>query len=176
MDISDEISIEIPNSWCWCRLNSVISLLSGRDLLPNKYNNKKIGVPYITGASNIHNETIIVNRWTDSPATISQKGDLLITCKGTIGSICINNLGRLHIARQIMAITPIIIKTSYIQIFIETQIKGLQAKAKSMIPGISRNDILFALFPLPPLSEQERIVKSYIDLSSKIKPITDHET
>ena len=69
-DIKDEIPFEIPDSWAWCRLTNVIELLSGQDLTPNRYNDKKIGIPYITGASNLENCQVVENRWTDSPTFI----------------------------------------------------------------------------------------------------------
>ena len=65
-----------------------------------------------------------------------------------------------HIARQIMAIHPIGSSClQYIRLVLETKIENLRAAAKSMIPGISRNDVLTSLFPVPPLNEQHRIVK-----------------
>ena len=154
----DEIPFEIPESWKWVRLNSVISLLSGSDLTPNKYNGQGKGIPYITGASNIENNSIIINRWTESPNNVAYKGDLLLTCKGTVGKTAILLEKEVHIARQIMAITPIVVETSFIQRFIESQVDGLKKKAKSMIPGIERDNVLKLTFPLPPLAEQKRIV------------------
>ena len=44
----DEIPFDIPESWEWCSLGSVISLLSGRDLSPQEYNDNNDGIPYIT--------------------------------------------------------------------------------------------------------------------------------
>ena len=87
VDISEAIPYDIPNTWVWCRLSGLICLLSGRDLEPHQYNSSRIGVPYITGASNIDSNRVIINRWTDNPLTISHKGDILLTCKGTIGKI-----------------------------------------------------------------------------------------
>ena len=43
-------------------------------------------------------------RWTTSPQVITEIGDLLLTCKGTIGEMAFNDFGSAHIARQIMAI------------------------------------------------------------------------
>lgn len=155
----DEIPFEIPENWCWCRLGDIIDLLSGRDLEPSAYNSISKGIPYMTGASNFNNEELIVNRWTDKPATISNLGDLLITCKGTIGELAFNHVGDVHIARQIMAIR----KTEYINLkflkfFLMSRIDEIQKHAKSMIPGISREDMLGFEFPLPPLSIQNAIV------------------
>jgi len=155
----DEIPFEIPESWEWCRLGSVIDLLSGRDLTPQDYNSKEEGIPYITGASNFEKGSLLINRWTPKPITISKLGDLLITCKGTIGTMAFNDFGDIHIARQVMAISPYIIDIKYIKYFLMRIVYELDKKAKSIIPGISREDLLTALFPLPPLAEQHRIVE-----------------
>ena len=155
----DEIPFEIPENWCWCRLGEIIDLLSGRDLEPSEYNSLSKGIPYMTGASNFENEKLIINRWTDKPATISRLGDLLITCKGTIGELAINHVGDIHIARQIMAIQNTdFISLSFLKFFLISRVDKIQRQAKSMIPGISREDMLGFLFPLPPLAVQNAIV------------------
>ncbi len=158
---AEEIPFDIPESWCWCRLGEIIELLSGRDLEPSAYNAVSKGIPYMTGASNFENGELIVNRWTDNPVTISNKGDLLITCKGTIGELAFNKVGDVHIARQIMAIRKSnLIDLDYLKYFLMGRIDAIQKQAKSMIPGISREVMLNVLFPLPPLAEQKRIVEA----------------
>ena len=111
----DEIPFDIPESWKWVRLGSIISLLSGADLPPDKYNGLGNGIPYITGASNIEGNTVIINRWTEYPKNIAQQGDLLLTCKGTVGKTSILIEKEVHIARQIMAITPVMVDIIYIK-------------------------------------------------------------
>lgn len=161
--IDDEIPFDLPDGWVWTRLASVITLLSGRDLEPHLYNAKQKGIPYLTGASNFSGGNLLVNRWTEVPATISKAGELLLTCKGTIGALAFNDIGDVHIARQIMSISsPLNIR--YLRGGIETYVQGLEVKAKSIIPGISREDILSVLLPLPPLAEQERIVAKIEEL------------
>ena len=160
----EEVPFEIPEGWKWVRLNSVISLLSGSDLLPDKYNANNKGIPYITGASNIEGNSVIINRWTEYPKNIAYKGDLLLTCKGTVGKTAILDENEVHIARQIMAIAPVLVNTVYVQLFIESQIAQLKTKAKSMIPGIDRTNVLNMLFPMPPLAEQRRIVAKIEEL------------
>ncbi len=160
----DEKPFDIPESWIWVRLNSIITLLSGSDLTPDKYNAQGKGVPYITGASNIEGTTILINRWTEYPNNIAHCGDLLLTCKGTVGKTTILAEKEVHIARQIMAITAIVVDTAFIQRFIECQVESLKSKAKSMIPGIERDNVLKLAVPLPPLAEQKRIVAKIEEL------------
>ena len=159
----DEMPFDIPESWKWVRVNSLISLLSGCDLTPDKYNAKGKGVPYITGASNIDKNTLVINRWTEYPNNIAHKGDLLLTCKGTVGKMTILNEDAVHIARQIMALTSFC-DTPFLRFFLETQINNLQKKARSMIPGIERDNVLLLCIPLPPLAEQKRIVAKIEEL------------
>ena len=111
--IDEKISFELPEGWAFIRLNTAWELISGRDLSPSEYNNKNDGIPYITGASNFKNGHISLVRWTPVPQVITRRGDLLLTCKGTIGEIAHNNFGEAHIARQIMAIRNIYILQQY---------------------------------------------------------------
>ena len=165
-DITDEIPFEIPNTWVWCRLSNLILLLSGRDLEPTQYNSVSNGIPYMTGASNFKDGTLIKNRWTDTPIVISVLGDLLITCKGTIGEMAFNTIGDIHIARQVMALRSSFVDLNYIQYYLSANIQVLQKQANSMIPGISRDTLLNAIIPLPPLMEQARIVAMIKRLAS----------
>lgn len=165
----DETPFDIPDSWKWCYLGECIQLTSGADLTPDRYNDKGQGTVYITGASNIENGKVIVNRWTDSPRSIAKKGDLLLTCKGTVGTTCFLDLDEAHIARQIMSIRPIDVHPRYINAFISYYVNQLKAMAKSMIPGIERKNVLTALFPLPPIEEQQRIVEKL----DKLLPLCD---
>ena len=165
-DITDEIPFEIPDSWVWCCLSNLVLLLSGRDLELTQYNSVSNGIPYMTGASNFKNGILIKNRWTDTPIVISVLGDLLITCKGTIGEMAFNTIGDIHIARQIMAIRSSFVDLNYIQYYLSANIQELQKQANSMIPGISRGTLLNAIVPLPPLMEQARIVAIIKHLAS----------
>ena len=168
----DEIPFEIPESWEWCRMSGLIQLLSGQDFPPNKYNDKKVGTPYITGASNISDGELIINRWTETPSVIGVEGDLLIVCKGSgVGKMCICNISMIHIARQIQILRPILssIPIDYIRIVINANLQSIVSKAQGVIPGISREDILDLYVPLPPLAEQHRIVEKIEELMPKVE-------
>ena len=165
-DITNEIPFEIPDSWVWSRLSNLVILLSGRDLESSQYNSVSKGIPYMTGASNFRNGSLIKNRWTETPIVISILGDLLITCKGTIGEMAFNSIGDIHIARQIMALRSSFVDLKYMQYYLSANIPELQKQANSMIPGISRDTLLNALVPLPPIREQTRIVSMIKRLAS----------
>ena len=155
----DEIPFDIPESWCWCRLGEIIQLTSGQDLQPEMYNSSQKGIPYITGASNFNNGEVVINRWTETPKSVAMKDDLLLTCKGTVGEMAFLKEEKVHIARQVMSIHSFEnTNLGYVKFYLTTQIENLKSKAKSMIPGIAREDVISSLIPLPPLAEQKRIV------------------
>lgn len=162
-NIDDEIPFELPSNWEFIRFKAIWELISGRDLSPSEYNDEIIGFPYITGASNFNNGSIELVRWTPKPQVITHYGDLLITCKGTIGEMAFNNFGDAHIARQIMAIrNRFNLNSEYLSHCIRFYINSIKASAKGLIPGISREDILNLILPIPPKEYQERMV-SYIN-------------
>ena len=156
--IDEKIPFELPEGWAFIRLNTAWKLISGRDLSPSEYNDKNDGIPYITGASNFKNGHISLIRWTPVPQVITRRGDLLLTCKGTIGEIAHNNFGEAHIARQIMAIRNIYsLNVDFLALYIEYSMTKIKQAAKGLIPGISREDILNLVIPIPPTKEQENI-------------------
>ena len=171
--IADEVPFDIPESWEWVRLGSVIELQSGQDMTPDKYNSNGQGIPYITGASNIENGKLLINRWTDYGRAFAYSGDILLTCKGTVGAMIILQESKVHIARQIMAVRPIgEVYVPYIKLVLETLVENLRAAAKSMIPGIAREDVLQSLFPIPPFDEQHRIVHRFLDIEPLLELYT----
>ena len=171
--IEDEIPFDLPEGWAWCRLSEIIQLISGQDLTPDRYNSLGEGIPYITGASNLDNGKVMVNRWTTIPTTHSTTGDLLLTVKGSgVGKMAFSDIENAHIARQIMALRcRNNIDNMYLGIVISAIVSKLTAQANGIIPGISRDVILNALSPLPPQNEQIRICEKTNYLLSVIEGI-----
>lgn len=160
VNIDDEIPFDLPDSWEFIRLKEIWGLISGRDLSPSEYNADGAGIPYITGASNFVDGEVELVRWTTSPQVITETGDLLITCKGTIGEMAFNNFGNAHIARQIMAVRNIFdLNSEYLALCMSFHINAIKSAAKGLIPGISRDDILNLILPVPSLNYQAKVVK-----------------
>jgi type I site-specific deoxyribonuclease len=167
----DEVPFELPEGWEWCRLGEIIILLSGQDLNYKECNETQQGIPYIIGASNFHNGRLNINRWTEFGKNIAEKGEILVTCKGTVGEMSILEIDKAHIARQIMSIKAILCYQKYILYFLSFRIKDLKEKANGLIPGISREDLLYQLIPLPPLAEQHRIAQKVEQLLAIVDTI-----
>lgn len=174
----EEIPFGIPENWVWCRLGEIITLVSGQDFSPHQYSDTvQEGFPYITGASNFGNHSIIENRWTKTPRCIVSRGDLLLVCKGSgYGRVMICNLTSAHIARQIMGIRQNNnVDVQFILLFLESNFDILKRFGQGVIPGISRGDVLNMQFPLPPLPEQRRIVARVEALMKEIDKLEQTE-
>ena len=164
---------EIPESWVLSDFSELVTLLSGRDLESNDCNSNREGIPYLIGASNIVDGKINITRWTTKPLVISKRGDILISCKGTIGEVVTNVIGEIHIARQFMAIQTLpMVYADYIELYIKSIVNNIKRNARGVIPGISREDILHREIVLPPLEEQKRIVievEKWLDFIAEIE-------
>ena len=157
----ENVPFKVPEVWVWTTLGEILELVSGQDFPPEKYNANIAGIPYIIGASNIENEQLIINRWTESPSVYSYLNDLLVVCKGAgVGKMAINNIGVAHIARQIQAVRGYTNYTDikYIKAVVKNNIENIISKANGLIPGLKRELLLSLQLPLPPISEQRRIV------------------
>jgi type I restriction enzyme S subunit len=157
----DEMPFEIPESWEFVRLGLVIELLSGQDFSPDMYNDKESGIPYMTGASNFAENGLLVNRWTETPSCIAEKGDVLIVCKGSgYGKTTVCDVDKAHVARQIMSIKRNNgLNMDYANIYLKARLDEIKSRGQGVIPGIDRGSILTLIYPLPPLAEQHRIVQ-----------------
>ena len=167
VNVDDEIPFELPDGWAFVRLKELWELISGRDLSPSEYNADGVGIPYITGASNFAGGKVELVRWTTSPQVITETGDLLLTCKGTIGEMAFNDFGSAHIARQIMAIrNTFALNSEYLALCMSFYINAIKNAAKGLIPGISREDILNLILPVPPLNYQARSVEKVTEVTN----------
>lgn len=158
----------VPSSgeWKTGKLGDVCTVLSGQDLPPSRYNADKKGMLYITGASNLLDDGVVENRWTESPSVVAKLGDFLLTCKGSgVGKCTFLDKTEAHVARQIMALRPKEgLYSRFLAIFVKSQCEFLRASANGLIPGIPRKVVLGLSIPLPTLAEQKAIVKRVDEL------------
>jgi len=173
---SDNLHYEdCPKGWQVVTLKEIIILYSGRDLESTCCNAQRRGIPYLVGASCIENKRISVYRWTEYPEVVAKQNDILLSCKGTVGEVVLNQLGNVHIARQFMAIrskSPQLILPEYVEIMIKSSIEKLRSAARGIIPGIAREDILEMVVAIPPVSEQRQILKRIDEIEKSLALIS----
>ena len=156
-------------TWQEIYLSDCIELISGRDVPTKQCNDKKIGIPYILGASNIENNTFSVERWIEKPVVVSLKGDILLSVKGTIGKLYLQKEEQINISRQIMALRATKrIDKKFLFYYLENVCERLKVAGNGLIPGITRKDILNLKINLPNINEQKQIVNIIESLFSKL--------
>lgn len=163
---SDEIRFALPESWAWARLGSVIHLISGQHLQPTEYSGQKQrGIPYITGPADFGQDGLVITRYAMVRKAVAKKGQILLTVKGAgVGKTAICDLAEVAISRQLMAMTAIEWCQQFLLLVTHRLAETLKERARSLIPGISREDVDRFIFPLPSLAEQHRIVAKVDEL------------
>ena len=149
------------NKWESHMMSELVTLQSGQDFAPTDYNEQGKGIPYMTGASCIVERQTVVSRWTTVPRCFAYCGDTLLVCKGSgSGTVAFLSQDKVHIARQFMALRPHENMTKefcfYLTLYLSEKLKQ---SATGLIEGIDRKTVLNQRIFLPPIVEQERIVK-----------------
>ena len=149
------------NKWDSHKMNELITLQSGQDFAPTDYNEQGKGIPYMTGASCIVEGQMVVSRWTTVPRCFAYRGDTLLVCKGSgSGAVAFLSQDKVHIARQFMALRPHEGMTKEFCFYLTLHLsEKMKKSATGLIEGIDRKTVLNQRVFLPPIVEQERIVK-----------------
>lgn len=138
-----------PTNWEKRKLEEVIDLISGQHIDARDYNTEGIGMPYLTGPADFPEGEIFPTKYTEKPKAVCQKGDILITVKGSgVGKTVISD-GEYCISRQLMAIRTKEELRNIIYYNLKSREKLYNSDSVGLIPGISRKDILHASFYLP---------------------------
>jgi type I restriction enzyme S subunit len=156
----EETPFELPMGWVWTRLGDVIHLVSGQHLQPSEYSDREgSGPPYITGPADFGVQGLVITRYALVRKAVAEKGQILLTVKGAgVGKTAICDLTEVAISRQLMAMTAIGWSQQFLLLVTHRLAETLKESARSLIPGISREDVDRFVFSLPPLTEQHRIV------------------
>ena len=168
-----EVPYDIPDSWEWVKLKEIALVKSSKRVLQKDY--AKSGIPFYRSKEigNLHrNEDIITELFiTDEHYQtlqdsygVPKQGDILITSVGSIGNTWICDERKFYYKDG--NITQICSNEYFNSYFIERCIHSpffweqvtstVSGTAYSALTIIKLNNILF---PLPPLSEQKRIVE-----------------
>ena len=165
--IDEEISFEIPNGWVWARMGQIGDWGAGSTPSrsnPNYYNGKILWLK--TGELNNGivfdtEEKITEKAFQECSLRINKVGNVLIAMYGaTIGKLAIAGK-ELTTNQACCGCSPYLINNWYLFYFLmasrEQFIKRGEGGAQ---PNISRVKLVEHLIPLPPLSEQQRIVNT----------------
>ena len=169
-DITDEIPFEIPTSWKWCRFNNVVNYKMGKT--PPRSEKAYWGNDYkwVSIADMKDSEIIfdtkegisqkgLVDKFSSN---ISPKGTLIMSFKLTVGKVSILGMDALH-NEAIISIFPFNDNNNVFRdyLFKVLPLMSNFGEIKDAIKGRTLNsESINKLFiPLPPINEQNRIIK-----------------
>jgi len=139
------------------KIGKQIQLLSGQHIDAIYVNSMGDGIAYLTGPSDFIGKKPFATKYTELPKIVCDKGDILLTVKGSgTGSIAIADRAYC-ISRQLMAIRCMRIDSVFTQYLIEQNESRFNKLAVGLIPGISRSDVLNLIFPEISICEQKAI-------------------
>ena len=182
--IDDEIPFDIPNSWCWTRLDNIITVRGGKRLPKGE---KLLESPtdhvYIR-VTDMKNNSIDLNDlhyiddkvYREISNYIITKDDIYIVIVGsTIGKVGIvpNELDGMNLTENAARLTPYLVDKEYLLLALQTEYLQRQFLDKTNQVGQPKLALIrlkTSLIPMPPLEEQKRIAQMYKHL---LLPVSD---
>ena len=163
---NDDIPYNIPENWKWVRLGEVCEIIMGQSPDGNSVNTNNNGIEFHQGKSYFTNYYLDKsNYYTFKPTKIIEKDTLLLSVRAPVGALNFTK-NQICIGRGLCGIIPsYCIINQLLFYFLQSMEKSFikQATGTTFI-AISKEIIYKQFFPLPPLKEQERIVKKVDEL------------
>jgi type I restriction enzyme S subunit len=179
----EEIPFEIPEDWVWCRLGEITNFIDYRGKTPNKVSS---GIKLIT-AKNVKQGFFSEDPEEFISATdykkhmtrgIPNQGDILFTTEAPLGNTCLlPYYDYFALAQRIITIQPVILLNYYLLYTIQSnkiQKLLIEKQSGATAKGIKSSRLIEILIPLPPLSEQQRIVAEIEKQLGKTKELKAH--
>ncbi|MCQ2211643.1 MAG: restriction endonuclease subunit S, partial [Paludibacteraceae bacterium] len=161
----DEVPFELPKGWEWCTIDCISkNVLAGGDKpdICQKQKNEKCDIPIYANAvqdDGLYGYTNIPTQ-PDVPA-------ITVSARGTIGFVCVRRHPYTPIVRLISLI-PIYVDVDYLAMALNSIITTSEG---SSIPQLTVPSFKTMLIPLPPLSEQKRIVEKIEEVMGVLERI-----
>ncbi len=178
----ENVPYTLPNGWCWCKLGDLCSFESGFAFSSNDF--KTSGIPLVR-ISNIQDSTVTLKNCVFIQDEVDEKyiiktGDLLIAMSGaTTGKMGIYSMRQRALLNQ--RVGNICVQSRYLTVnyrnyFMYSQSDVILKMAYGGAqPNISSQMILNIPIPLPPLSEQYRIVNAIKNLLEIVDRIEENQ-
>ena len=184
--IDEEVPFEIPATWNWARLSNITSILG--DGIHGTPEYDATGTVYFINGNNLSNGSIEIK--TDTKKVSEQEAEkhkrllnsttVLVSINGTLGNVAFYNgenviLGKSACYFNLMGN----IDKQYIKHILETEY--FTEYAKNVATGSTIKNVPLAgmrnfLIPVPPITEQHRIILAMVRLAHSIDRYNDAQT
>ena len=147
--------------WPRARLDEIAEIVMGQSPPGETYNDEGNGLPFFQGKADFGDQYPTPRKWCSAPTRVAEIGDILLSVRAPVGP---TNVAREKscIGRGLAAIrvNPACAEQTYLRFFFKyvEPILSLQGQG-STFAAIKRNEVVNLKVPLPPLSEQRRIVE-----------------
>ena len=182
VDITAEIPFELPESWCWCRLRSLGQIVGGGTPSTTNQMFWNGSIPWLspadlTGYTDMyiaHGKKSITEEGIEkSSAVLMPAGSVLYSSRAPIGYVVISK-NLISTNQGFKSLVPAIAGMSEFYYFV---LKARTSDIKQRATGttfkeISGNDFGNTLVPLPPITEQKRIVQAIAQYNSILELIS----
>ncbi|UAK20348.1 restriction endonuclease subunit S [Kluyvera sp. CRP] len=133
-------------------------VIAGQSPSKSEVNSEGKGEPYVTGPEQWDGRKILHHKWTEHPKRMAPERSIFVTVKGAgVGTTfpgCYAAIGR-----DVYAFVPNEnMNYTYILFAIQASAKDVVLKAKGLIPGLTKSDIVDHEVYLPSINEQTEIV------------------
>ena len=178
--IADEVPFEeLPEGWCWTRLESVAQILNGDrgKNYPAKSRLHDSGIPFVSAINverGVVSETNMLYMTEDQYDLFNagklEHGDMVFCIRGSLGKFGIFPFERGAIASSLVIVRPIDsigISVKYLSVLFDSALTTASIKRfnnGTAQPNLSAANFQSFLYPIPPLAEQRRIVERVSEL------------
>lgn len=186
---SDDVPFELPEGWCWCRLESLVQFINGdrgsnypsKDKLVQKGN-----IPFVSAiniTSNSINEDNLLYLSDEQYNLLGsgklKKNDIVLCIRGSLGKHCIYPFEIGAIASSLVILRSYEKRIiDFISYYIDSELFNSEIKIYNngtAQPNLAANDVMKFHIPLPPLAEQKRIVSAVEQWMSVIDVLENNE-
>ena len=180
-NITDEIPFDIPENWCWEKISNATLFQEGPGILAVDFRHSGVPLIRIAGMQtnkvslngcNYLDEIMVAERWKHFRL---DKGDIVISSSASmdkIAEVFEDTVGAIPYTGLIrFKMQPCLIK-EYFKFFIQSNcyIKQIdKQKSGGTIKHYGPSHLQKMYIPIPPITEQQRIIKKIIDLFEKVK-------
>ena len=182
--IDDEVHpldtpFDIPESWEWVRHNDLFEISGGSQPPKSKFiSEARDGYIRLYQIRDYGNNPVPVYIPISAASKISHKGDILLARYGaSLGKVFWAEDGAYNVAmaRVIPQYETELISKKFLFLFYQSSLyqSVIHANSRSAQAGFNKEDLSSLLFPLPPRSEQERIVCAYEKLQPFLNAYDD---
>ena len=184
--IDEEIPFEIPATWNWARLSNITSILG--DGIHGTPEYDATGTVYFINGNNLSNGSIEIK--TDTKKVSEQEAEkhkrllnsttVLVSINGTLGNVAFYNGENVILGKSVCYFNLMgNIDKQYIKHILETEY--FTEYAKNVATGSTIKNVPLAgmrnfLIPVPPITEQHRIILGMVRLAHSIVRYNDAQT